>query len=292
MKRDSTVFIMYLVMFLAILLIFTFVQTSTNDRVITYSYSEFLQALNSGEITNVTITNDIDVYGAGTIIARTLNDELMHVNISWMPTLHHDLANAASVHPLVISSAPPPRPNPLSQFIMPLVIVFVVILVIFFIRNSVQDGGASGGGNRVMNFGKSRAKLTLDSEKKVTFKDVAGLAEEKNDLEELVDFLKSPKKYTEIGARIPKGILLVGPPGTGKTLLARAVAGEAGSPFFSISGSDFVEMFVGVGASRVRDLFENAKKNSPCIIFIDEIDAVGRKRGACILWFFHRIFCE
>jgi cell division protease FtsH len=140
------------------------------------------------------------------------------------------------------------------------------------------EGG--GGGNRVMSFGKSKAKMVVDEDKNINFDKVAGLEEEKEELKEVVDFLKSPRKFVEVGARIPKGVLLVGPPGTGKTLLARAVAGEAGVPFFSISGSDFVEMFVGVGASRVRDLFENAKKNAPCIIFIDEIDAVGRKRGA------------
>ena len=139
----------------------------------------------------------------------------------------------------------------------------------------------SGGGSnaKMMNFGKSRAKMSVDAEKKVTFANVAGLQEEKEDLVEIVDFLKNPQKYTKVGARIPKGVLLVGPPGTGKTLLAKAVAGEAGVPFFSISGSDFVEMFVGVGASRVRDLFEEGKKNAPCIIFIDEIDAVARRRG-------------
>lgn len=156
--------------------------------------------------------------------------------------------------------------------------VFLVILFVaawyFFIQQS------QGGGGRVMSFGKSRAKLHTDDKKRVTFKDVAGVDEAKEELEEVVEFLKYPKKFIELGARIPKGVLLVGPPGTGKTLLARAVAGEAGVPFFSISGSDFVEMFVGVGASRVRDLFEQAKKNSPCIVFIDEIDAVGRQRGA------------
>ncbi|MEG0473197.1 MAG: ATP-dependent zinc metalloprotease FtsH, partial [Solibacillus sp.] len=155
-------------------------------------------------------------------------------------------------------------------------IPFVIIIILFFFLLSQSQGG----GNKVMNFGKSKAKLYDDQKKKVRFTDVAGADEEKAELVEVVDFLKDHRKFTEIGARIPKGILLVGPPGTGKTLLARAVAGEAGVPFFSISGSDFVEMFVGVGASRVRDLFENAKKNAPCIIFIDEIDAVGRQRGA------------
>ena len=156
------------------------------------------------------------------------------------------------------------------------IIPFVIIIIIFFFLMSQSQGG----GNKVMNFGKSKAKLFDQEKKKVRFTDVAGADEEKQELVEVVDFLKDHRKFTDIGARIPKGILLVGPPGTGKTLLARAVAGEAGVPFFSISGSDFVEMFVGVGASRVRDLFENAKKNAPCIIFIDEIDAVGRQRGA------------
>lgn len=155
------------------------------------------------------------------------------------------------------------------------VIVIFILFWVFFIQPA-----QGGGGNRVISFGKSRAKMTVDDKKKVTFNDVAGADEEKEELEEIVEFLKHPKKFIELGARIPKGVLLVGPPGTGKTLLARAVSGEAGVPFFSISGSDFVEMFVGVGASRVRDLFEQAKKNSPSIVFIDEIDAVGRHRGA------------
>ncbi|MEG1149185.1 MAG: AAA family ATPase, partial [Niameybacter sp.] len=153
-----------------------------------------------------------------------------------------------------------------------------IFIMVFFMQQ--MQGGGGGGGRGVMSFGKSKAKMTVDDKGSTTFKDVAGLDEEKEEVSELVDFLKNPRKYTEIGAKIPKGILLVGPPGTGKTLLAKAVAGEAQVPFFSISGSDFVEMFVGVGASRVRDLFEQAKKNAPAIVFIDEIDAVGRKRGA------------
>ena len=163
--------------------------------------------------------------------------------------------------------------------LVPYIIIFVVIIIIFSIFTS-RAGGGGAGGNRVMNYGKSRARMTTQEDNKVTFNDVAGLHEEKEDLEEVVDFLKNSQKYIEVGARIPKGMLLVGPPGTGKTLLAKAVAGEAGVPFFSISGSDFVVMFVGVGASRVRDLFAEAKKNAPCIIFIDEIDAVARKRGS------------
>ncbi len=161
---------------------------------------------------------------------------------------------------------------------LPMILIIVIFILFWFFVIQQSQGGS--GGNRVMSFGKSRAKLSTDTKKKVTFEDVAGADEEKNELKEIVEFLKQPKKFVDLGARIPKGVLLVGPPGTGKTLLAKAVSGEANVPFFSISGSDFVEMFVGVGASRVRDLFEQAKKNTPCIIFIDEIDAVGRHRGA------------
>lgn len=161
-----------------------------------------------------------------------------------------------------------------------LIVVLLVVVMIFMANMSGAGGGGGAGGGKMMNFGKSRAHMSNENDQKYTFKDVAGLEEEKEDMAEIVDFLRNPKKYNTLGARIPKGVLLEGPPGTGKTLLAKAVAGEAGVPFFSISGSDFVEMFVGVGASRVRDLFEDAKKNAPCIVFIDEIDAVARKRGS------------
>lgn len=161
-----------------------------------------------------------------------------------------------------------------------LIVVLLVVVMIFMANMSGAGGGGGAGGGKMMNFGKSRAHMSSENDQKYTFKDVAGLEEEKEDMAEIVDFLRNPKKYNTLGARIPKGVLLEGPPGTGKTLLAKAVAGEAGVPFFSISGSDFVEMFVGVGASRVRDLFEDAKKNAPCIVFIDEIDAVARKRGS------------
>lgn len=169
-----------------------------------------------------------------------------------------------------------PKPSVFTTVVLPLVMTVGVVLLLFVMMNRQAGGGANA---KAMSFGKSRARLSTDQDKKVTFANVAGLKEEKEELEEIVDFLKEPKKYIQVGARIPKGVLLVGPPGTGKTLLAKAVAGEAGVPFFTISGSDFVEMFVGVGASRVRDLFEEAKKNAPCIIFIDEIDAVARRRG-------------
>ncbi len=161
-----------------------------------------------------------------------------------------------------------------------LIVVLLVVVMVFMANMSGAGGGGGAGGGKMMNFGKSRAHMSNENDQKYTFKDVAGLEEEKEDMAEIVDFLRNPKKYNTLGARIPKGVLLEGPPGTGKTLLAKAVAGEAGVPFFSISGSDFVEMFVGVGASRVRDLFEDAKKNAPCIVFIDEIDAVARKRGS------------
>ena len=169
-----------------------------------------------------------------------------------------------------------PKPSVFTTVVLPLVLTVGVVLLLFVLMNRQAGGGANA---KAMSFGKSRARLSTDRDKKVTFANVAGQKEEKEELEEIVDFLKEPKKYIQVGARIPKGVLLVGPPGTGKTLLAKAVAGEAGVPFFTISGSDFVEMFVGVGASRVRDLFEEAKKNAPCIIFIDEIDAVARRRG-------------
>ena len=171
-----------------------------------------------------------------------------------------------------------PGDNIFLTTLLPVLLTGALVIFLIMMMNRQMSGG--GGSNaKMMNFGKSRARMSSPDDKKVTFNNVAGLEEEKEDLVEVVDFLKSPQKYTKVGARIPKGVILVGPPGTGKTLLAKAVAGEAGVPFFSISGSDFVEMFVGVGASRVRDLFEEGKKHAPCIIFIDEIDAVARQRG-------------
>ena len=172
-----------------------------------------------------------------------------------------------------------PKESWFMNSMLPVLIVGAVIMVFFFMMMNAQNAGAGAGSNKMMNFGKSRARMSVGSENKITLKEVAGLKEEKEELQEIVDFLREPSKFTKVGARIPKGVLLEGPPGTGKTLLAKAIAGEANVPFFSISGSDFVEMFVGVGASRVRDLFEEAKKNSPCIVFIDEIDAVARRRG-------------
>ena len=172
-----------------------------------------------------------------------------------------------------------PQESWFMNYMLPVLVMAAVIMIFFFMMMNAQNAGAGASGNKMMNFGKSRARMSTGKDNRITLKDVAGLKEEKEDLEEIIDFLREPSKYTKVGARIPKGVLLEGPPGTGKTLLAKAIAGEANVPFFSISGSDFVEMFVGVGASRVRDLFEDAKKNSPCIVFIDEIDAVARRRG-------------
>ncbi|TLM98251.1 ATP-dependent zinc metalloprotease FtsH, partial [bacterium] len=188
---------------------------------------------------------------------------------------NNDLAKGLRDKGIKLEFVPAPKAPWWTNLFFNFLPILLLIGLIFFMLNQTQ-----GGGSRVMSFGKSRARLHTDDKKRVTFEDVAGADEVKEELEEVVEFLKHPKKFNELGAKIPKGVLLFGPPGTGKTLLARAVAGEAGVPFFSISGSDFVEMFVGVGASRVRDLFEQAKKNAPCIVFIDEIDAVGRQRGA------------
>ena len=185
-----------------------------------------------------------------------------------------DLAREHGVKKTIVHDEP--EDNTFLVTVMPMILMAILVVFLFTMMSRQMGGGSN---SKMMNFGKSRAHLSTDADKKVTFKNVAGLDEEKEDLVEIVDFLKNPGKYTKVGARIPKGVLLVGPPGTGKTLIAKAVAGEAGVPFFSISGSDFVEMFVGVGASRVRDLFEEAKKNHPCIVFIDEIDAVARRRG-------------
>ena len=235
-----------------------------------------MTSLEKGEVTSVTLQPESGVYYAeGEMKGYKKGEKYLAIlpyNSEDLQTKIYTLATSNSVP---VEYKETPKTSGWVQFFTGLLPFLIIIILFFFLLSQSQ-----GGGNRVMNFGKSKAKLYDDDKKKVRFNDVAGADEEKAELVEVVDFLKDPRKFVEIGARIPKGILLVGPPGTGKTLLARAVAGEAGVPFFSISGSDFVEMFVGVGASRVRDLFENAKKNAPCIIFIDEIDAVGRQRGA------------
>ena len=231
---------------------------------------EFTQVLESGSVTDAVISPNPQT-PSGYVTVTLANGQSVRQNVSDVK----DAEQLLKDNNIDYSMEEVPQENTLLTVVMPFMLSIVVVVVIVTMMNR---GAAGGGSNaRMMNFGRSRAKLSRDS--KVNFTNVAGLEEEKEELEEVVDFLKNPQKYTSVGARIPKGMLLVGPPGTGKTLLAKAVAGEAGVPFFSISGSDFVEMFVGVGASRVRDLFEESKKNAPCIIFIDEIDAVARRRG-------------
>lgn len=236
------------------------------------SYSDFVAEVESDNVTDVYI--DLSSAVPTGTVSFMLKDEntARDVNVSDVEEIR-DLLEKEGI-PYTLSRVS--EESMLTTVLIPLLITIGGIILIFFLMNR-QGGGANA---KAMNFGKSRARMAGQSEIKVTFADVAGLKEEKEELEEIVDFLKAPKKYVQLGARIPKGVLLEGPPGTGKTLLAKAVAGEAGVPFFSISGSDFVEMFVGVGASRVRDLFQDAKKNSPCIVFIDEIDAVARRRGS------------
>ncbi|WP_314643720.1 ATP-dependent zinc metalloprotease FtsH [uncultured Veillonella sp.] len=229
------------------------------------SYTGFIQQVQQKKVESVTITNDHSIKG------KLKNGTEFSTYAPSDDTLIRTLQDNG----VEITAAPPEQPAWWMSLLGSVIPIIILVVLFFFIMQQTQ-----GGGGRVMNFGKSRAKLMGEGNVKVTFKDVAGAEEAKQELEEVVEFLKDPGKFTTIGAKIPKGVLLAGPPGTGKTLLAKAVAGEAGVPFFTISGSDFVEMFVGVGASRVRDLFTQAKKNSPCIIFIDEIDAVGRQRGA------------
>ncbi|TCK87854.1 cell division protease FtsH [Natranaerovirga hydrolytica] len=243
-----------------------------NQSTPSYGYNQFINDLEEGQVELIEIIQNSET-PTGSIQVTLQNNRTEEFYI----TNTHQAEIDAREYGVDSHVRDIQRPNWLVSLLPSIFALGLVIFLFFFIMNQAQGGG---GGSRVMNFGKSKAKMVVDDKKSITFKNVAGLDEEKEELEELVEFLKNPRKFVEVGARIPKGVLLVGSPGTGKTLLAKAVSGEAGVPFFSISGSDFVEMFVGVGASRVRDLFEQAKKNSPCIIFIDEIDAVGRKRGA------------
>ncbi|MGL5868244.1 ATP-dependent zinc metalloprotease FtsH [Clostridium chrysemydis] len=270
MKKKHSSAAMYIVILVVIVFASVALWESGNKSE-TISYSSFQNKWNTDQITSIYVHEDsmtVDGVMKGdkkftTIVPQTLLSDLM--------TKTPKEAVKVEFEPLSNSGA--------WLSLVPTILTVVLFLVLLFVMTQQSQGG-SGGGRGVMNFGKNRAKIATPESQTVTFKDVAGADEEKQELEEIVDFLKDPKKYTSMGARIPKGVLLVGPPGTGKTLLAKAISGEAGVPFFSISGSDFVEMFVGVGASRVRDLFADAKKNSPCIVFIDEIDAVGRQRGA------------
>lgn len=235
-------------------------------------YTDFVSQVRQGNVTDVYIDLNRAV-PTGTVSFMLKDEDVARtVNVSDV----EDVKDLLDDHEVNYSMSAIPEESVFTTVLLPLLITLAGVFLIFYLMNR-QNGGANA---KAMNFGKSRARMTGQDEIKATFADVAGLKEEKEELEEIVDFLKAPKKYVQLGARIPKGVLLEGPPGTGKTLLAKAVAGEAGVPFFSISGSDFVEMFVGVGASRVRDLFQDAKKNAPCIVFIDEIDAVARRRGS------------
>ena len=256
---------------LIVLLVFWFsgILRSMED---TCTQAEFNQMLDAGEISGAVVVQNREVPTGSVEVHLTSGDEKVLVVSDVNPVLEE--LETAGVKTIVRDV---PGDNIFLTSILPALITVGGVLLIFMMMNA--QNAQMNGGNKMMNFGKSRARLSLAGDSKVTLKDVAGLKEEKEDLQEIIDFLRDPGKFTKVGARIPKGVLLEGPPGTGKTLLAKAIAGEANVPFFSISGSDFVEMFVGVGASRVRDLFEEAKKNAPCIVFIDEIDAVARRRG-------------
>ena len=238
----------------------------------TISYQSFVKAVEKDQVTDVSISQNKEVPTGVLTISMDGDDTIYTVNVSDVKEAEKVLEDAKIDYELENV----PQETWFSQTLAPTLIMLLGVALLFMLMNR-QGGGANA---KAMSFGKSRARMSSDQDKRVTFENVAGLKEEKEQLEEIVDFLKAPQKYIQVGARIPKGVLLEGPPGTGKTLLAKAVAGEAGVPFFTISGSDFVEMFVGVGASRVRDLFQDAKKNAPCIIFIDEIDAVARRRGS------------
>jgi cell division protease FtsH len=266
MKGKPLSIVLWIAVTLWLLMLLNGLNTSQQADASRVSYSEFLQEVTSGAVAEVTIRDEL--------IKGTRTDGSYFETFNpGDPGLVGDLLNQG----VTIRAVPPERPGLLSQIIIAWLPFLILIGVwVWFMRRSM--GGGVGGG--LFNFGKSRARQHAEGEVKVTLADVAGVEEAKEEVSELVDFLRNPQKFSSLGGRIPRGVLMVGPPGTGKTLLARAIAGEAKVPFFSVSGSDFVEMFVGVGASRVRDLFEQAKKHAPCIVFVDEIDAVGRRRGA------------
>ena len=269
MTKNNKGFNLYFLVMLGILLVMIW-YTSTNSSGDNYTKGKFVSELEAGTVVGVVIQPNAET-PTGIVSVEKKSGETSVLYVTDVSEIQ-SLLEQYDIDPRVKDI---PRENWFLSYVLPILSVVAVGLFLFFLMNAQNGGG--GANAKMMNFGKSRARMSTDS--KVTLKDVAGLQEEKEDLEEIIDFLRQPSKYTKVGARIPKGVLLEGQPGTGKTLLAKAVAGEANVPFFSISGSDFVEMFVGVGASRVRDLFADAKKNAPCIVFIDEIDAVARRRG-------------
>src|SRR5664279_1892944 len=266
MNANFRNFAIWLVILFMLMGLFQVFQSSTRSiSVADESYSQFVSDVDAGSVTAVTITDNV--------VSGSKRDNSRFETV--IPA-GADIITRLEARNVQITARAPEQ-SPFWAILLSSWLPFIVIIGVWFFFIRQMQGGGRGG---AMGFGKSRAKLLTETQGKITFEDVAGVDEAKQDLEEIVEFLRDPGKFQRLGGRIPRGVLLVGPPGTGKTLIARAVAGEANVPFFTISGSDFVEMFVGVGASRVRDMFEQAKKNAPCIIFIDEIDAVGRHRGA------------
>lgn len=269
-KNNGSRSTLFFFLAVALMVMIFFSVTNRNRKGNSYTHQNFVNDIKENKVTGVEIRPNAET-PTGSLIISLKDGTVMNLYVSDVGNMEEELKDLYPSY----TTAEVSKESWLLTYILPFGLAILAIFILMSFMNA-QSGGAN---SRMMNFGKSRATKIQPEDQKVTFKDVAGLKEEKEDLEEIVDFLKNPMKYIELGARIPKGILLVGPPGTGKTLLAKAISGEAGVPFFSISGSDFVEMFVGVGASRVRDLFEDAKRNSPCIVFIDEIDAVARRRG-------------
>ncbi len=270
--------ITYLILFALIIGVVSLIQSSSQNVDLSYTEAAFEKDMKAEAVTGIYVQQNAEI-PTGTVELTMKNHSVVRFfvsDVNEFQQLYNDLVEQYDLE-VEFQMSDVVRPSFLEKM-LPYLLGFVAIVVIFIMFAGMQSAGSGGGA--MMNFGRSRARMISDADNEITFDDVAGLREEKEDLEEVVDFLKNPGKYVDLGARIPKGILLVGPPGTGKTLLAKAVAGEAHVPFFTISGSDFVEMFVGVGASRVRDLFAEAKQNAPCIIFIDEIDAVARRRGS------------
>ena len=274
MKKQGRVVFFYIFAIICILVAVTYSEKMFQGQSQNYNTADLLKDVKKDKVSSVVIKQNKEV-PTGEVVVELKSGTRKSYAVSNVNDVEASLDEIQTG----IYSVSDVEGESLLSSLMPYIFALLIFFIVMMFLSSQM--GASGGGNsKMMNFGKSRAKMSTDADAKVGFADVAGLEEEKEELKEIVDFLKAPKKYTAVGARIPKGVILVGPPGTGKTLLAKAVAGEAGVPFFSISGSDFVEMFVGVGASRVRDLFEDAKKNAPCIVFIDEIDAVARRRGS------------
>ena len=272
MKNGIKTLAMWLIIGIILIVLISSILNNTDNKL---AYSELINKIEAGEVKEIELSYD----GTTAMVALTNDNIPKEVNIPSVDNLMTSLDESMKAGTITVSEESQSIFMIILQLLTPFGILIIFFIFWFLLMGGINQGGA--GGSKTMSFGKSKARMINPGKKgRVTFNDVAGVDEEKEELEEIVEFLKSPKKFTDMGARIPKGVLLVGQPGTGKTLLAKAVAGEAGVPFFIISGSDFVEMFVGVGASRVRDLFDEAKKKAPCIIFIDEIDAVGRQRGA------------